>query len=95
MENHGHIAIFAAEDSWAVDYYWDHFESTWPDSRGCAILWQNEMDPLNTGLFNYDPSGPIDSHDETVEEIIHNINCFGHIPAYPEGMRTAVTVLQN
>ena len=65
------IPIFAYDGSPAMDNFFDHYNG----DGAAAVLWQNEIDPINPGYWGADA---------TVEEVVHVINAIGHTNIYPD-----------
>ena len=64
------IPIFSSEGSNAENLLFDNYNG----NGASAVLYKNEMDPLQTGHWG---------DDATVEEVIHTINHVGHTNIYP------------
>jgi len=71
------MPLFAYEGSDAEDLLFDNFDLLFEEYNYCAgaVLYNNEIDPLNPGYW---------SNDASVEEILHTINACSHIEIYPD-----------
>ena len=77
MNKYTIMPLFAYEGSNAEDLLFDNFDDLMYDNNFCAgaVLYNNEIDPLNPGFWGYDAS---------VEEILHTINTCSHVEIYPD-----------
>ncbi|MFT5184143.1 MAG: hypothetical protein ACI84C_001271 [Flavobacteriales bacterium] len=71
LDNTALIPIFEADENAAMNTFFDNYNGTGVS----AILWQQEIDPSQTGHWG---------DDATVEEILHTINSVGHTNIYPD-----------
>ena len=65
------IPIFSSEWSLAANNFFDYYNG----DGASAVLFNNEIDPTQTGHWG---------DDATVEEVVHVINHIGHVSIYPE-----------
>jgi len=65
------MPIFTSENSQAANNFFNNYNG----DGVSAVLFNNEIDPLNPGHWG---------DDATVEEVIHTINHVGHVSVYPE-----------
>ena len=65
------IPILSSEWSQAADNFFDYYTG----QGASAVLFNNEIDPTNTGQWG---------DDATVEEVLHVINHIGHVHIYPD-----------
>lgn len=64
------IPIFSQENSSAENMFFNQYDG----EGAAAVLYNNEMNPIQTGYWG---------SDATVEEVIHVINAVGHTSVYP------------
>ena len=69
------MPIFQTDGNAASNAFFNNYNG----NGAAAVLWDNEIDPSNTGNWGYDAS---------VEEIIHTINAVGHASIYPLAFNT-------